>query len=151
MPDVKGAAVLLTRAKSVLHGFGARDVVGSLARGDECLAMGMPGEADAAAARGREGGALPAIRFVEPKEGGALALDAFAIPRDAPHLEQAYALLQFLLRPDNAESDARAAGVVGAEVAGQEETLKHLWPEGAFDARLSAVVETEWARVRAAK
>lgn len=151
LPDVKGAAVLLTRAKAALHGFGARDVVGSLARGDECLAVGMPSEADAAAARGREGGALPVIRFVEPREGGPLALDAFAIPRDAPHPDQAYALLQHLLRPDNSQADARAAGVVGAEVAGQEETLKHLWPEGAFDARLSAAVETEWAHVRAAK
>jgi hypothetical protein len=29
--------------------------------------------------------------------------------------------------------------------------LKRLWPEGANDARLAAVVQTEWARLRAGK
>ena len=139
------------RAKSSIHGFGAADVVGSLARGGDCLSMGSAGEADAAVARSRLGGAPASIRFVEPREGGALSLDAFAIPRDAPRPDQAYALLQFLLRPDNSQMNAQAAGVVSAEIAGQEETLKHLWPEGAQDPRVSAAIETEWTRLRAAK
>ena len=56
-----------------------------------------------------------------------------------------------LLRPDNSQTNAQAAGVVSAEIAGQEETLKHLWPEGAQDPRVSAAIETEWLRLRAAK
>ena len=92
-----------------------------------------------------------ALAAAAPAEGGALSLDAFAIPRDAPHPEQAYALLQFLLLPDNSAADARAAGVLSAEVAGQEEMLKHLWPEGAFEPRVSAAIETEWTHLRAAK
>jgi putrescine transport system substrate-binding protein len=149
--EVKTAAAVLARAKSSIHGFGAPDVVGSLARGGDCLSMGSAGEAEAAVARSRLGGAAASIRFVEPREGGALSLDAFAIPRDAPRPDQAYALLQFLLRPDNSQMNAQAAGVVSAEIAGQEETLKHLWPEGAQDPRVSAAIETEWTRLRAAK
>jgi putrescine transport system substrate-binding protein len=149
--EVKAAAGVIARAKPAIHGFGIADVVGSLARGGDCLSMGSAGEAEAAAARSRPDGAPTSIRFVEPREGGALSLDAFAIPRDAPQPEQAYALLQFLLRPDISQANARAAGVVSAEIAGQEETLKHLWPEGALDPRMSAAMETEWTRLRAAK
>jgi putrescine transport system substrate-binding protein len=149
--EVKAAAGVLARAKPSIHGFGVADVVGSLARGGDCLSMGSPSEAEAAAARSRLGGAPASIRFVEPKEGGALSLDAFAIPRDATRPNQAYALLQFLLRPDNSETNARGGGVVSAEIAGQEETLKHLWPEGALDPRVSAAIETEWTRLRATK
>ena len=149
--DLKGASGILTRAKPAIRGFGVPDIVGSLARGGDCLSMGSAGEADAAEARGRRGGAQATIHFVEPKEGGALSLDAFAIPRDAPSPDEAYALLQFLLRADISQANAHLAGVVSAEIAGQEETLKHLWPEGALDPRLSAAIETEWTRLRAAK
>ena len=134
------------------RGFGVADVVGSLARGDDCLSMGTPSEADAAAARGRQGGAPAAIHFAEPKEGGAVSLDAFAIPRDAPQPDQAYALLHFLLRPDNAAGE-RARGRRGqrrrrrprrsaeASVAGGR-----LRPHGS-----PAAIETEWTHLRAAK
>jgi putrescine transport system substrate-binding protein len=145
--DVKAATEALARAKPEIRGFGIPDMVGSLARGSDCLGVGVPSEAEAASARG----APAEIRFVEPREGGALSLDAFAIPRDAPRPAQAYALLQFLLRSDNAEANARTAGVVSAQIAGQEETLKRLWPEGAFDSRLSGAIETDWKRLRAAK
>ena len=61
-----------------------------------------------------------------PREGGALSIDAFAIPRDAPHPDEAYALLDFLLRPDIAERDARAARLVSAQAAGQDAILKRV-------------------------
>ena len=117
--DVKGAAGVLTRAKPALHGFGAADVVGSLSRGGDCLSVGSAGEAAAAAARSRLGSAPADIRFVDPREGGAMSLDAFAIPRDAPRPEQAYALLRFLLRPEISQANARVAGVTAAEDPGE--------------------------------
>jgi putrescine transport system substrate-binding protein len=148
---VKGAGALIGRARQAARAFPAPDVVGALASGAACLAVGDAGEAEAASARSREGAAPRNIRFALPKEGGALSIDAFAIPRDAPHPEEAYALLDFLLRPDIAERDARAARLVSAETAGQDETLKHSWPEDAYDARLATAVQIEWARLRAAK
>jgi len=149
--DVKGAGVLIGRARQAARAFAAPDVVGALASGAACLAVGDAGEAEAASARSREGGAPLNIRFALPKEGGALSLDAFAIPRDAPHPSEAYALLDFLLRPDIAARDARAARLVGAQAAGEDEILKRLSPEGAYDARLAAAIQTEWARLRAGK
>jgi len=149
--DVKNAAALIGRARLAARAFPASDVVGALARGAACLAVGDAGEAEAASARSREGGAAVNVRFALPREGGALSIDAFAIPRDAPHPAQAYALLDFLLRPDIAARDARAARLVDAQAGGQDGILKLVWPEGAYDARLAAAVQTEWARLRAGK
>jgi putrescine transport system substrate-binding protein len=88
------------------------------------------------------------IRFALPREGAAMSIDAFAIPRDAPHPDEAYALLNFLLRPDIAERDARAARLVSAQAAGQDGTLRLLWPEGVYDARLAGEVQAEWTHLR---
>jgi len=149
--DVKGAGALIARARQIARAFPAPDLVGALASGAACLAVGDAGEAEAASARSREGGAPLNVRFAPPREGGALSVDGFAIPRDAPNPAEAYALLDFLLRPDIAARDARAARLVSAQTAGQDEILKHLWPEGAYDARLASAVQTEWARLRAGK
>ena len=148
---VKGASALIDRARLSARAFPAPDVVGALASGAACLSIGDAGEAGAASARSREGGAPANIRFALPREGGALSIDALAIPRDAPLPDEAYALLDFLLRPDIAARDARAARLVGAQDGAQNEMLKRLWPEGAYDARMASAVQAEWARLRAGK
>ena len=63
-----------------------------------------------------------------------MSIDAFAIPRDAPHPNEAYALLDFLLRPEIAARDARVARLVNRAEAGHEDALKRLWPAGVYDA-----------------
>ena len=146
---VKNAGAVISRALTMARAFPARDVAGALASGAACLAVGDAGEAHAAVARSRAGGALVDVRFSLPWEGGALSLDALAMPRDAPHPAQAYALLDFLLQSDVALRDARAAGLVSALDGGQNELLRRAWPEGASDPRLAAAVQSEWARLRA--
>jgi putrescine transport system substrate-binding protein len=148
--DVKSAAALISRVRPAAA-FGLRDVVGAMARGADCLSAGSAGEAAAADARARESGGSADIRFTYAREGGAVTIEAFAIPRDAPTPNEAYALLDFLLRPENAARDAKFAGLVSAEDASQVEPLKHLSPEGAFDDRIAAAVAAEWTRLRAAK
>jgi len=151
LPQVKIAANVLDRARPSLLAVGIPDVVGALARGSACLSAGSAGEADAAAARARDSGSKAAINFAYPREGGPMTIEAFAIPRDTATPEQAYALLDFLLRPDIEARDAKAAGLVSSEDAGQIDALKRLTPEPVFDDRLAAAMETEWKRLRAAK
>ena len=71
-------------------------------------------------------------------------MEAYAIPRDAPHSESAHALLNFLLRPDVARRNADAARLVDPEAADQDETLKRLSPQGAYDPRVAPLVQAEW-------
>jgi putrescine transport system substrate-binding protein len=91
------------------------------------------------------------IRFALPREGAPMSLDAIAIPADAPDAPKAYALADFLLRPDIALRNAKAAGVISSEAAGNDESLKRLWPAGSLTPALELIVEREWMRLRTIK
>jgi putrescine transport system substrate-binding protein len=149
--QVKAAADLLIHLKMGARAFAVRDYVGALANGSACLSMGRMDDAKLAMARAKQGGRDADIRFVAPKEGAPMSLDALAIPRDAPHPAESHALLDFLLRPDIAARNARATGLSSGEDAGADDVLKRLSPSGAVDASLAPVIEKEWARVLAAK
>jgi putrescine transport system substrate-binding protein len=149
--QLKSASALIGRTRQTARAFAAADVVSALASGAACLSVGDAGEAEAASTRSREGGAGADIRFALPKEGGGLMIIAFAIPKDAPHLDQAYALLDFLLRPEIAARDAQAARLIDAQASDNLETLKRLWPQGAYDPRVAPLVEEEWERLVAGK
>ena len=83
--QVKSAGALIDRSRKTARAFPAADVASALASGAACISVGDAGEAAAATARSREGGVGADIRFALPKEGGGLAMEAYAIPRDAPH------------------------------------------------------------------
>lgn len=104
----------------------------ALANGDACLVMGYSGDigqardvaAEAAEATGKD---APDIRYVIPKEGAIRWMDVIAIPKDAPHADNAHAFIDYLLQPEviasitdhvayaNANRDATA--LVDAEIA----------------------------------
>jgi putrescine transport system substrate-binding protein len=149
--DVKRASDLLLRVKTRVRAFAVRDYVGALANGSACLSLGRADDAALAMARAKQSGRSADIRFIAPKEGAPMSLDAFAIPRDAPHPAESYALLDFLLRPDIAARNAHATGLSSGEDAGAGDVLKRLFPTGAGDPNLTALVEKEWARILAAK
>ncbi len=149
--ELEFAAAMLARAKPALEGFAVADPVGALARGAACLSAGTPGEAAAANKRARLMGRPQSIAFAYAREGGGVSIDAFAIPRDAPHRDVAYELVDFLLDAENAEADARVAGVFSSRDGGEIEALKKLSPLGAWNDRFSAALDKEWTHLRAAK
>ena len=142
--QVKSAGALIDRSRKTARAFPAADVASALASGAACISVGDAGEAAAATARSREGGVGTNIRFALPKEGGGLAMEALAIPRDAPRGAQARALLDFLLRPENSRRNADAARLVDPEAADQDDTLKRLSPQGVYDPRVAPLVQAEW-------
>ena len=150
-PDIRRAGDVLARAKMNFRAFRVSDLAGALANGSSCLAMGSQGAAQLAVSRAAAGGQMRDIRFALPREGGPMSIDALAIPADAPNSALAYALADFLLRPDIAALNAGAAGVVSSQASGNDEMLKHLWPTGALAPALAALVDKEWMRLRAAK
>ncbi|WP_158818433.1 extracellular solute-binding protein [Methylocapsa sp. S129] len=147
--DVKRAADLLARLKMGARAFAVRDYVGALANGSACLSMGRMDDATLAIARAKQGGRDADIRFVVPREGAPMSLDALAIPKDAPHLAESYALLDFLLRPDIAKRNAHATGLSSGDDAGDPDIVKQLFPTGGVDASLAPIIEKEWERIKA--
>ena len=83
------------------------------------------------------------------RQGAPIAIDALAEPRNAPHPDEALALIDFLLRPAVAAKATEAAGLASAQTGATAENFRALWPVGAYDAKLMPVIEKEWARVNA--
>ena len=57
----------------------------------------------------------------------------------------------FLLRPDIAARNTKAANVISSETSVSDDMLKRLWPAGALPPLLAPLIDKEWARLRAAK
>jgi putrescine transport system substrate-binding protein len=77
--------------------FNSSQYVDDFANGEVCLVMGWSGSTLQAIASARPGLNL---KYVIPKEGTTTWFDLLAIPADAPHVENAHALIDYLLRPE---------------------------------------------------
>ena len=69
--------------------FHSSEYINALANGDICLAIGWAGDSFQARNRAREAGNGVEIAYVIPHEGTLMSLDNLAIPKDAPHPEEA--------------------------------------------------------------
>ena len=73
--------------------------IDALANGDICITLGYNGDVVQARKRARETKNGVQIAYLLPKEGSLLWLDLLTIPHDAPHLDNAYRLINYLLDP----------------------------------------------------
>ncbi len=86
--------------------FNSSRYIDDLANGDICLAMGYSGDVFQARDSAVEAENGIEIAYIIPKEGAVRWVDLMAIPKDAPHPENAHAFIDYLLKPDV------AAGIV---------------------------------------
>ena len=80
--------------------FNSSKYIDDLANGDLCLAMGYSGDVFQARDRAEEAGNGVEIAYILPSEGAVRWFDLIAIPRDAPHPENAHAFIDYLLQPE---------------------------------------------------
>lgn len=73
---------------------------------DEDANMGIAWNGDVNKARAEN----PTMQFVYPKEGFVLWIDCLAIPKNPPHLHEAYAFINFMLEPEHAVQIALQEG-----------------------------------------
>lgn len=81
-------------AKANLRAYLSAPVKNQLIAGEIHVAHLWSGDAAQAATEN------PAIKYLVPKEGGAIWTDVMAIPKDAPHKNAAHAFIEFVLRPE---------------------------------------------------
>lgn len=62
----------------------------------------------------------PNLQFIYPKDGFSIWADCLAIPKNAPHLANAYKFLNFLLQPENASQVTLRYGYATANVKAKE-------------------------------
>ncbi|CAH2601447.1 putrescine ABC transporter periplasmic binding protein [Rhodovastum atsumiense] len=98
--DLAAVEKTLLGIRPYVRAFVGGGTVEQLASGETCLALSYSGDIIQAGARAREAGRGVEVRYVAPREGAQLTFDMLAIPRDAPHPQEALAFIDFLLRPE---------------------------------------------------
>jgi len=99
--DYSGAASdLLLKLRPNIRYFHSSQYINDLANGDICVAIGWAGDVWQAANRAKEAKNGVNISYTIPQQGALAFFDVFAMPKDAKNKEEAYAFLNYLMRPD---------------------------------------------------
>ena len=163
---------LLAPIRKFIKKFDSSGYINALAGGDICLATGWSGDVFQAKARAEEAaektGKPPInIEYIIPKEGALMWFDNFAIPKDAPHPEEALAFINFMMKPEIAAKNANyisyASGSEGAQkfidkaildnpaIYPSKETQQKLFTVTTYPQKVQRVVTRTWSDFKRGK
>jgi putrescine transport system substrate-binding protein len=98
--DFDVAVALFRKVRPYIKYFHSSQYINDLANGDLCVAHGYSGDVLQARDRAEEAGNDVHIAYTVPTQGTILWIDVMAIPTDAPRKDNAYAFINYLLKPD---------------------------------------------------
>jgi putrescine transport system substrate-binding protein len=103
--DLKKAEALLMSIRPYVRYFNSSQYIDDLGNGEVCLSVGYSGDVFIARDAATKANAGVKVGYVIPKEGALKWFDLMAIPADAPHVENAYKFIDFMMRPDIAAAN----------------------------------------------
>ncbi|MCS6948089.1 MAG: extracellular solute-binding protein, partial [Steroidobacteraceae bacterium] len=98
--DLAAAEKVLMAIRPYIRYVHSSKYIEDLANGEICLALGWNGDVLQARDRAIEAGKGFKIKYNIPKEGAIAFFDMLAIPKDAKHVNNAHAFIDYLMRPD---------------------------------------------------
>ena len=98
--DFKLAGAMLAKVRKDIRIFSST-MIDDIAGGKACVFVGWSGDINIAAGRVKETGGTDAIVPLLPTTGGLVFIDTMAIPKDAKHVNNAYAFIDYYLRGEN--------------------------------------------------
>jgi putative spermidine/putrescine transport system substrate-binding protein/putrescine transport system substrate-binding protein len=97
--DYHEAEAALLKVRPYIQYFHQSKYITDLANGDICAVIGFNGDILQAADRAHEAKNGVEIAYSIPDEGSTLWFDMMVMPRNAPHPDEAYAYMNYLLQP----------------------------------------------------
>ncbi len=162
--DFEKAAGLLAKIRPYVRKFNSNEYQDELATGEICFALGYSGDIKQAQLRAAEAKNGVAIGYAIPKEGTQVWFDNLAIPKDAPNVEGAHALINYLLKPEVAAKNTNFLGYANGNLASQKfvdkailddrtiypdaETMARLYIILAHDQKTERLVNRLWTRIK---
>ena len=143
--ELEKAAELLMKIRSAVRKFHSSEYLNALAGGEICLVVGWSGDIKQAQKRAIETKNGVEIGYSIPKEGAQMFFDNLAIPKDAGHVAEAHAFIDYLLRPDVAAKNSDLVAYANGNLASQkfiDKTVlddKSVYPDAATMGRLYTV------------
>jgi putrescine transport system substrate-binding protein len=98
--DLDKAAETVLAIRPSVRKFHSSQYINDLANGDLCVAFGFSGDVVQARNRAQQAKNGVEIGYFIPKEGAMMWIDMMAIPKDAPHPDNAHRFIDFILRPE---------------------------------------------------
>lgn len=165
--DLDKAADVVAKIRPNVRKFHSSEYLNGLATGEICLVVGWSGDIIQARARADEAKNGVEIGYAIPKEGAQMFFDNFAIPADAKNVAEAYALIDYLYRPDVAAKNSNYLGYANGNLASQKLLDakiiqdKTIYPDDAMLAKLfiitardpatQRVINRLWTKVKTGK
>ncbi|KVF68330.1 ABC transporter substrate-binding protein [Burkholderia sp. FL-7-2-10-S1-D7] len=97
--DYQAAFEMLKKVRPYVTEFNSSGYINDLANNDVCVSIGFAGDVGIARRRSIDAKRAYDIRFSNVKEGGLVAFDMMAIPKDAPHPEAALKWINYIEDP----------------------------------------------------
>ena len=162
--DLQRAADLLLKVRPSVRKFHSSEYLNALAGGEICFVVGWSGDIKQAQRRAAEAKSGVEIGYAIPKEGAQMFFDNLAIPKDAAHVSEAHAFIDFLLKPEVAAKNSNLVAYANGNLASQKfidksvlgdgsvypdaETMKRLYTVNARDQKSQRVLNRLWTRVK---
>jgi putrescine transport system substrate-binding protein len=161
--DLEKVTDLLIKIRPYVRKFHSLEYLNALATDEICFALGFSGDVKQAQRRAAEAKAGIALGYAIPKEGAQLWLDNLAIPNDAPHVAEAHALIDYLLRLEVAAKNTnyvfyangdRPSDFIDGTIRGDRTiypdatTMARLYTIFAHDQKTERLINRLWTRVK---
>lgn len=162
--DLEKATDLLLKIRPSVRKFHSSEYLNGLASGEICLVVGWSGDIKQAQKRAAEAKNGVDIGYAIPKEGAQMWFDNIAIPKDASHVAEAYAFIDYLLRPEVAAKNSNMVSYANGNLASQKfidkavlddrsvypdaATMGKLYTVGARDQRAQRLINRLWTKVK---
>jgi putrescine transport system substrate-binding protein len=162
--DLQQAADLLSKIRPYVRKFHSSEYLNALATGEICFAVGFSGDIKQAQKRAAQGNGGVTIGYKIPKEGAQLWFDNLVIPKDAPDVAEAHALINYLLKPEVAARNSDFVAYANGNLASQKfidrsilddrtiypdaATMAKLYIITAHDQKTQRLINRLWTRIK---
>lgn len=162
--DLQKAADLIAKIRPYVRKFHNSEYLDALASGEICFSVGFSGDFKQAQKRAAEAKNGIDIVYVIPKEGAQLWFDTLAVPKDARHVAEAHAFINYLQKPEVAAKNTNFISYANGNLASQQfidpailndrtvypdaPMRSRLYTIKAYDAATQRLMNRLWTRIK---
>ena len=155
---------LVMKIRPYIKYFHSSQYINDLANGEVCLVLGWSGDVFIARDRAAEANNGNEISYFVPREGALMWFDTMAIPKDAPHAENALKFIDYIMRPEVVAAitnyvnypngNAAATQYVNEDIRNDTavypdpETMNKLFPNVVNTPDYDRLVTRTWTRIK---
>jgi putrescine transport system substrate-binding protein len=162
--ELEKATELLTKIRPSVRKFHSSEYLNALASGEICVVVGWSGDIKQSQKRAIEAKNGVEIGYSIPKEGAQMFFDNIAIPKDASHVVEAHAFIDYLLRPEVAAKNSNLVAYANGNLASQKYidksvlddksvypdagTMSRLYTVSARDQKSQRLLNRLWTKIK---